>query len=384
MPYAPNATRKLVVTAALAGLAWTGAAGAQPEFEPRGRMHMDGGFHQEDDVALNNDFLFRRARLGVDGSLDDDWNFKLEYDFAENGVSAKGVYLGRSLGAGEVRIGHFKAPVGLNELTSSNDITFIERASSSNIIAVGRRIGAGYSLFGEHLGGQVMAYGRSMGASTQGDMQTGLAGRLVFNPLKTADQVIHLGLSAAREDRGDQNSVSLSDRPEARPAGQRLINTGSLPDVQTTTRGGLEAAWRAGPFSLEGEVLRTELDRANNDNPTFGGYHVQGSWVLTGESRAYGGGSFGSVSPAGPAGAWELAARYSHADLNDAGVTGGEQNNTTLGLNWYATDQVRFMANYIAVDVTDSGAQGLDEQGNTITVGDDAPRIFLLRAQYSF
>lgn len=384
MPYTPNATRKLVLTAALAGFAWTGLAGAQPEFEPRGRMHMDGGFHQEDDIALDNDFLFRRARLGVDGSLDGDWDFKLEYDFAENDVSAKGVYLDRVLAGGAVRIGHFKAPVGLNELTSSNDITFIERASSSNIISVGRRIGLGYSRFGEHLGGQVMAYGRSMGAETQGDMQTGVAGRLVFNPLETADQVIHLGLSAAREDRGDQNDVGLSDRPEARPAGQRLINTGDLPDVDATTRGGLEAAWRAGPFSLEAEYLQAELERRNNDNPTFDGYHVQGSWVLTGESRAYGGGSFGGVSPAGSAGAWELAARYSAADLNDAGVDGGEQSNTTLGLNWYATDQVRFMANYIAVDVTDSGAEGLDGQGNTITVGDDAPRIVLLRAQYSF
>lgn len=384
MQYAPNPTRKLVLTAALAGLTWTGAVGAQPEFEPRGRMHMDAGFHQEDDIALDNDLLVRRARLGVDGSLDGDWDFKLEYDFAENDVSAKGVYLGRDLAGGQVRIGHFKAPVGLNELTSSNDITFIERASS-NMIAVGRRIGTGYSRFGQHLGGQLMAYGRPMGATAQqGDMQTGVAGRLVFTPVKTADQLIHLGLSAAHEDRGDQNTVSLSDRPEARPAGQRLINTGDLTDVEATTRGGLEAAWRAGPFSMEAEYLQAELDRASSDNPTFDGYHVQGSWVLTGESRAYGGGSFGGVSPAGSAGAWELAARYSAADLNDAGVTGGEQHNTTLGLNWYATDQVRFMANYIAVDVTDSGAQGLDEQGNTITVGDDAPRIFLLRAQYSF
>jgi len=384
MPYALNATRRLVFTAALAGLAWTGAAGAEPEFEPRGRMHMDGGFHQEDDVALDNDLLFRRARLGVDGSLDGDWDFKLEYDFAEDDVSAKGVYLSRALGEGNVRIGHFKAPVGLNELTSSNDITFIERASSNNIVAVGRRIGLGYSRFGTQFGGQVMAYGRSMGATTQGDMQTGLAGRLVFTPVKTADQLIHLGLSAAHEDRGDQNTVGVSDRPEARPAGERLINTGDLADVDATTRGGLEAAWRAGPFSLEAEYLQAELDRANNANPSFGGYHVQGSWVLTGESRAYGGGSFGGVSPAGPAGAWELAARYSHADLNDAGLRGGEQNNATLGLNWYATDQVRFMANAIAVDVTDSGAQASDDQGNPITVGDEAPRIFLLRAQYSF
>ena len=48
-------------------------------------------------------------------------------------------------------------------------------------------------------------------------------------------------------------------------------------------------------------------------------------------------------------------------------------------MNYYATSNLRFMANLIAVDVEDSGAVVNGE-----TVGDDSPTISLFRAQYHF
>ena len=35
--------------------------------------------------------------------------------------------------------------------------------------------------------------------------------------------------------------------------------------------------------------------------------------------------------------------------LNDSGIQGGEEEDLTIGLNWYATPTIRFMANYIKV-----------------------------------
>lgn len=173
----------------------------------------------------------------------------------------------------------------------------------------------------------------------------------------------------------------FSDRPEARPAGVRLVDTGSM-DASSTTKLGAELAYQAGPFSAEAEYLMADVDLDNgNGDPTFDGYHIQASYVLTGESRSYGGGGFGGITPAGPGGAWEIAARFSHLDLNDEGFRGGEQDSITLGVNYYHSANLRFMANAIFVDVDDSDAVAGLTGGASRS---DSPSIFLARAQYNF
>jgi phosphate-selective porin OprO and OprP len=111
-------------------------------------------------------------------------------------------------------------------------------------------------------------------------------------------------------------------------------------------------------------------DRSAGTNPKFGGYYIQGSWVVTGESRRYNlyNGAFQAPRPFSPLawpfgiGAWELAVRYSHTDLNykqgDDGtpgslfaVRGGEQDIWTLGVNWYLNANVRLSFNWLHIDV---------------------------------
>ena len=46
-------------------------------------------------------------------------------------------------------------------------------------------------------------------------------------------------------------------------------------------------------------------------------------------------------------GAWQLAARYSYADFNDADIVGGQATSYTLGLNWYWNPYARWQFNYI-------------------------------------
>ncbi|TVP57692.1 MAG: porin [Halomonadaceae bacterium] len=298
----------------------------------------------------------------------------MEYDFAEEGVSANDVRLRYRLPAGRLIIGQTKVPMGLNELTSSNSMTFIERASNSNVIADSRRLGLSYHLSQNNYTFQTMVYSRAIGDSKQaGDSQIGAAGRFVFNPIMQGTEMLHLGASIAVEDFADQRGASFSDRPESRPAGARLIGTGDLEDATGTFKYGLEAAYKNGPFSMEAEYLSVDVDRADNSDPSFDGYHIQASYVLTGESRSYSGGNFGGIRPSSPGGAWEVAARFSSIDLDDSGVTGGKQENITLGLNYYANANVRFMANLIRADI-EGGTAGEDETAN----------IALLRAQYSF
>lgn len=355
-------------------VAATGTAWAQPEFDLRGRAHFDAAFVDADqNPELGSGALLRRGRLGVDGDLNDDWDFQIEYDFAGGSATANDVRLRRSLGPGRLIIGQVKVPMGLNELASSNNITFIERSAPSNLVVDSRRLGLSYHMSQGPVTFQSMVYTKAINQSTAGNDPVGVAGRMVFNPVNDGGNVIHLGLSAAVEDLGTNGSVRLRERPESRPAnGVRVIDTGTINNVSSTAKFGLELAYQAGPFSAEAEYLNVNLDRAGVSSPSFGGYHVQASYVLTGESRSYSGGVFGGISPSGSKGAWELAARYSSADLDDSGIVGGGMDNITLGVNYYVSSNLRFMGNLIFSDVTDG------------RFGDENVNIFLIRAAYSF
>jgi phosphate-selective porin OprO/OprP len=67
-------------------------------------------------------------------------------------------------------------------------------------------------------------------------------------------------------------------------------------------------------------------------------------------------------------GAWEIAARYSHIDLDDGvndlaggGIRGGVGTIYTLALNWYPNALVRISANYVHADIDNLSDTGLSE-----------------------
>lgn len=368
-----HATVRTLTVVVMAGATTAGNAVANPEVEILGRIHIDGALHDDDVTEMRDTAIIRRARLGADVKIDDDWDFLVEYDFAGDSVTANDVRLRYRLPKGRLIIGQTKVPMGLNELTGSNDITFIERASNSNALAVARRLGLSYHLFEDNYSFQTMVYSRSIGSDTPtGDSPLGAAGRLVFNPMRQDGHLLHLGASIAVEDFSGQQGIGYSDYPETRPGDERLMDTGDLEDATGTLKYGLEAAYQRGPFSAETEYLNVNTDRADNSNLRFHGYHIQASYVLTGESRSYEQGNFGSISPSGQGGAWEVAARFSSTDLNDSGVTGGKQRNITLGLNYHVNSNIRFMANLIRSDIEDGVS------------GDESLTIALVRAQAHF
>ena len=59
-------------------------------------------------------------------------------------------------------------------------------------------------------------------------------------------------------------------------------------------------------------------------------------------------------------------------------MTGGEEKNVTLGLNWYINPHVRAMANYVIIDNDDDADDDGDVEGN------DDPKAFQLRLQADF
>lgn len=365
------------------------------KFQVGGRIMADAASYSEDNVELDgeNGTEIRRARLFVSGTMYKVWDWKAQYDFASSD-DIKDLYI-RYTGwePARITVGNFKQPASLEELTSSKYITFMER-SLPNAYATGRRIGVMADHMRDNYTLAASVYGQDANDNgSSGDEGYGVGGRATWAPINEKGRVVHLGGWGAWElanevttATGDDDQVRFRERPESHITNTRLIDTGTITDVDSITKYGVEAATVMGPFSLQGEYIMTavETDQAGLDDPEFDGWYVYGSYFLTGESRAYKNGSFGRVKPTsvvgkGGYGAWELAVRYSNLNLDDGGINGGEENNVTVGLNWYTTPYVRFMANYVRAEA-DPLRSGLQ----TATYDDDTLDIFQVRAQIDF
>lgn len=346
----------------------------QFSFKLGGRIMVDAVAGSDDEIFdMDTGTEFRRARIFMEGTLWEDWAYKWQFDFADDGVSTKDAYI--KYQPWGLSIGQFKQYFSLEELTSSKYITFMER-SLPNVFATGRRIGIGWMQSDDNWTLGVSAYGQEAGDGDENEEGFGYGGRATFAPVNEKGNVLHLGLAAAVEKPNDASvdMIRFRSRPEAHLS-PRLVDTGTFGNVDVINKYGVEAAWVAGPFSVQGEYVDTEVERDGGfGDVDFDGWYTYASWFLTGESRPYKKGAFGRVKPNNPygkggLGAIELAARYSELDLNDGSIAGGELETITLGLNWYVTSHLRFMANYVMADADLGGGVN------------DEPDVFQVRAQ---
>ncbi len=352
-------------------------------FELGGRLMVDSAYYQEDQNDLGNGTELRRARLDVEGVLFSDYGYEFGVDFGGGDADVKDAFIEyRGWWPTKVKIGQFKEPFSLEELTSSKYITFMERALP-NEFAPGRHVGVGVQSRGDGWTAAAGLFGESFDddVKDEGDEGWGVTGRVTYAPLRDDRRALHLGAAVSHREPDDTDEIKFNARPESHVTDVKYLNTDDIADVSHINLVGLEAAWVEGPFSLQGEYVAATIDRhAGQSGLDFDGWYVYGSWFLTGESRIYKpkSGKFGRINPVTDSGAWELALRYSSLDLSDNDISGGEAEQITLGLNWYVNPHLRFMANYIIVD-NDAAA---DDAGDL--AGDDDPSIFQLRAQLDF
>ena len=353
-----------------------------------GRIQLDNAFYDADGDVVSvtgedpwdDGVEFRRTRLEVAGDIYDDIEFKIQYDWAGEGVAAfKDVYMGLKTDVGLFRVGHFKEPFSLDELTSSKDIQFMERALP-NIFAPSRNTGLAYmnSFVDDRItfAAGVFRESNDFGDS-ENEEEIALTARLTGLPYTNEDhtRMIHLGAAVSqRSADDDSSSLRYRQRPESHVTDARLVDTGSIAGLEDTTLFGLEAAGVYDRFAMQAEYMHSSSDfddavSGGIDNADFDGYYVQGSFFLTDDSRNYkaANGIFDKVKPNTPFsladrtwGAWEVLARFSSLDLNDEdeGVMGGEVDSISLALNWYLNANVRVGLNYINADADDGPIEG--------------------------
>jgi phosphate-selective porin OprO/OprP len=373
---------RAIASGASAAILVAVAAPAQAEMTVSvgGRIQTDYVYYDEDNIDMGSGTEVRRARLFASGNVADDWKYKAQYDFAGNEVTMKDLYV-RFTGwdFGDVTLGQFKQEQGLEVLTSSKYITFMERAMIAAFVP-DRRIAAGLAGNHEAWHYAVSMFGDEEGSDSNQSEGLGFDGRVTWEP-KFGDSQLHLGASYSWQQPGGDDEWRVRSRPETHKTSTRLVDTETLAEVDDIGTVGLEAAWVMGPWSLQGEWMQQSINRKESGlpEPDFTGWYAYGSWFITGQSRVLKHGAFGRTKASN---AWEVAVRYSTIDLDEDGVQGGEEDNWTIGLNYYVNPYLRFMLNYVHADADPASISfGTDANGQQI---DDSPNAIGIRVAMDF
>ena len=105
-----------------------------------GSIQYDMGMYTDDlaGASLTDDTEFRRVRIGAEGDVQG-VNYKVELDAAGSSVVLKDAWLSKRLEIEgnfvKIITGQHKAPTSIDEDTLPGNITFMERATPSNIVA---------------------------------------------------------------------------------------------------------------------------------------------------------------------------------------------------------------------------------------------------------
>jgi phosphate-selective porin OprO/OprP len=357
-------------------------------------------------AALEDGTDLRRLRLGVDGTVWDMVDFKVEVDLSrasdftgqqskpETNIFITDAWMAlRDLPVvGTLKAGHQKEYLTFANGTSARFIPFMERPyifdafenpfSWDDGVTVSRTfcdqsVSFWSGVFWNNTRSQAFNVGGHYAAS----------GRLTWMPVYSEEEQRWLCLGASGSVRSfhtnDPNSIGV--RPLVR-TGQsfdvpNLIVTDHILSRDVLSIFGLGAHSGWGPLTVGGEFLCWNLTNTfsgslPNDNGTLpkgavslgdlflSGYYVEALYFLTpgdhqpvnrttpGYDRVRPVNNFEVHKSAdGPEcrgwGAWEVGLRYDHVSLNSGGLRAGVLDSVTVGLNWYLNPNTRLMANYV-------------------------------------
>lgn len=332
-------------------------AGSTVSFE--GLLQSDHYWYDSDRAPLDgdpgdgddSDHGIRRAELVLKGDGPGGLDWVVGYD--AEGENWLDVNAGFDLGGGHaVRVGQFKQPIGLEELSSSKNNDFLSKAAATNAFATSRRLGASYGYAADNWSVTASAFGRNL--TSGGAHGAGHGIRATWAPVNEGGRTLHLGLAYVNHDT-DADTLRLRARPQADMAGDRLVDTGTFTDADRLATTGVEGLWMAGPLKLQAEYMQGDVDRLAGRDFTASGGYLSAVYNLTGEGWSYRGGVPRTASPAGPRGMWQLAARADTLDFDDAGIEGGQMDAFTVGVNWYYRDNFKLALNWTSVESDRAG-----------------------------
>jgi phosphate-selective porin OprO and OprP len=357
----------------------------------RGVLQIDGR-HFEGDAspATSNTWLLRSVRPIVEGTFNNIYDFRFTPDFAQGKTVIQDAYVSaRFKPWAAVTVGKFKQQVGLERLEGDADTRFPERAFPTSLVP-NRDLGV--QVGGDIAGGAInysIAYtnGVADGGSSDGnatpdvenDAKGDVNARVFFQPFLNSDRFalrgLGFGIGGTYVDSTGSGTNTLL--PSYRTPGQATFfsyrsNTATTGNNATFADGerlrySPQFYYYYGSYGLLGEyaVVSQEVTRANgavirSDKLDNKAWHLQFSWVLTGEDESYRLPTPAtSFQPGKPGyGAWELVARIHQLTIDADAFTGGASSYANpataarkataagLGLNWYLTQNVKWFFGY--------------------------------------
>jgi phosphate-selective porin len=327
-------------------------------------------------TAINDRFRLRRARINLTGDYAEQFDFKMEGDFEQSdGVSgnrtdfsATDIFINyHQFPAAQVKVGQYKAPFGLEQLTPDTSLLTIERSIATGAITPDRQIGV--ELWGKPLtsiwpeqkdlvtyyAGFFNGNGRNISINDNNNFM--FAGRLELQPFngKIFGQKSFIKLGGDVLNSRDNSGVNIS------PTGNLLVNADgslspfTLPSAAQRTAWGVDAWFELGPFDLLGEYLQEHVEgrTVNGVVPPFNNFTTDGFYVT---------------------GAYYIIPKKLQAVVQWQFLNPGQKGNDGLpsvlgGLNYYINgDNLKLMVNYIHTwsDFRDANPEFGQDQFNEV------------------
>jgi len=306
-------------------------------------------------TALKERFRLRRARINLTGDFAEQFDFKIEGDFENSdGISSsRTAFSGTDIFVNwhqfpeaQVKVGQWKAPFGLEQITPDQYLIIIERSLPTGAITPERQIGV--QVWGKpftnvwpdekdlltYYAGIFNGNGRNTTINDNNNFM--YVGRLELQPFKGKllgqDSSLKLGADVlnSRDDKGTNISQTLNLLVNA----DGSLSPYVLPGADERTAWSVDAWLKLGPFDLIGEYLEEYVDgrTVNGVAPGFAdfttnGYYIQGSYFLIPK---------------------KLQAAVRWEDLNPGQRANDGIHSITGGLNYYIHgDDIKLMVNYI-------------------------------------
>ena len=321
--------------------------------------------------ALKDRFRLRRARVNLTGDFAENFDFKVEGDFGQGdglnsnrtAFSATDIFVNwHQFPEAQVKVGQWKAPFGLEQLTPDPSLIIIERSLPTGAITPDRQIGA--QLWGKpftniwpdqkdlltYYAGIFNGNGRNITNNDNNNfMYVGRLESTLFKGFFGKDSYLKLGADVlnSRDDKGTNISPTLNLLVNADGSLSPFV----LPGADERTAWGVDAWLKLGPFDLIGEYLQEKVNgrTVNGVPPGFADFTTNGYYI----TAAY------FLIPK------KLQVAVQWQDLNPGQMGNDGIHSITGGLNYYIHgDDIKLMVDYIHTwsDFREANPQFGDDQ----------------------